>query len=393
MSKNYELIIKNLKEYIENKHNFIIPEKKFNIDDGQFGKKIPKNKIQKEKEINSIDWIQNFDIYYSENTFLNEKVMLGRYTGDDSKKSGGYVIINTANVSEILNTWIAELAVEREIDLGIFLYMFYQKENAPLINRLISKESIEDILDIKYSDYEANHDYNEILKLFVPMFMFKINDEYLNLNDGDDKYRVINIEQFKYRFLGLINCNDKLENINREVYFTEECIEEYLKVFKQEVNNFPYENLYFSLCHNSPKFIFLEVYRMIEKLYPIIFYYHFKKDFGVNNITILEMQQKMQGKLKIRHREKDAIFYLFEYCQENKKIQPYINNINIYKNYIDKSNKDITIDKWIYKIRNTAVHLSFDNKKDVDINKILREDNIVKILIPMVVELYNSILN
>ena len=70
MSKNYELIIKNLKEYIENKHNFIIPEKKFNIDDGQFGKKIPKNKIQKEKEINSIDWIQNFDIYYSENTFF-----------------------------------------------------------------------------------------------------------------------------------------------------------------------------------------------------------------------------------------------------------------------------------------------------------------------------------
>ena len=59
---------------------------------------------------------------------------------------------------------------------------------------------------------------------------------------------------------------------------------------------------------------------------------------------------------------------------------------------IIEDNSDISIDKWIYKIRNTAVHLSFDNKKDVDINKILSSDIVVKTLIPIVVELYSSML-
>ena len=393
MSKNYKMIIKNLKEYIEEKHSFKIINKNFDIDDGQFSKLKAKNEYEKDKEKSSIDWLQNMEIYYSENVFLDEKIIFGRYfEGDYEERKGVYIILSTSNLSSFNNIWIKEIAREVEMNLGIFLSLFNKTKNAPLINKLITDIKVEDILDIEYSEYEQNHDYNEIIKLFAPMYCFKINEEYLSL-DENSTYKIENIEQFKYRFLGIIKSNDKLSNINREEYFSELCIKEYLSAFEQDIIEFPYENLYLSLCHNSPKFIFLEIYRMIEKLYPIIFYYNFRKGFGLNNITTLEMQDKMQGKLKIRHREKDAIFHIFEYCKENKKIEEYLNKLNQYKTEIDIDNKTTELDKWIYKIRNTSVHLSFDKKKDVDILSILEKDIIVANLIPIVVELYISILN
>ncbi|WP_415333504.1 hypothetical protein, partial [Clostridium perfringens] len=73
MSKNYKMIIKNLKEYIEEKHSFKIINKNFDIDDGQFSKLKAKNEYEKDKEKSSIDWLQNMEIYYSENVFLDEK--------------------------------------------------------------------------------------------------------------------------------------------------------------------------------------------------------------------------------------------------------------------------------------------------------------------------------
>lgn len=257
MSKNYDNIIKNLRNYIENSYNYSINEQNFNIDDGQFGIRKVKNVSEEEKERKSIKWLQNLDVYYSENTFLNEKVIfLRNIDSGQSEYMGGYIIFNTENINEFNVQWIHEMATEIDMDLGIFLALFDNLENAPLISKTISHEEVDNILGIEYSEYEENHDYNEIIKLFAPIYIFKINEEYLYLDEDEKKYMVIDLEQFKYRFLGLIKCNYKLDNIKREVYFSEDAINEYLNVFKQEIKNFPYENLYLSLCHNSPKFIF-----------------------------------------------------------------------------------------------------------------------------------------
>ena len=101
MAKSYKNIIKNLKNYIENNHDYSIENDRFDIDDGQFGKKKCKNISEKEKENVSIKWLQNLDVYYSENTFLNEKVIFLRYeSSDDIEKNGGYIILNTENINE-----------------------------------------------------------------------------------------------------------------------------------------------------------------------------------------------------------------------------------------------------------------------------------------------------
>ena len=170
MAKSYKNIIKNLKNYIENNHDYSIENDRFDIDDGQFGKKKCKNISEKEKENVSIKWLQNLDVYYSENTFLNEKVIFLRYeSSDDIEKNGGYIILNTENINEFNSHWINDIATEVDMDLGIFLALFHDLESAPLINKLISHEEVDNILGIEYSDYEENHDYNEILTLFAPL--------------------------------------------------------------------------------------------------------------------------------------------------------------------------------------------------------------------------------
>lgn len=263
MSVSYNKIIENFKSCIKIKYDYEIKIDNFTIDDGVFGKYNQKDYAQIEKEKNSIDWIQHLEVYYSENVFLNEKIMFARYDKDDSEKNGGYIILSNSMLSSFNNSWINDLATQVEDDLGIFLSLFSNFESFPLVNKELSLEYVQNILDIPYDEYQSNHDYDEIKKLFSNIYILKINYEYLELDD-ENKFKVKNIDEYKYRLLGLIKCNDKINNINKEDYFTEECIKEYLKAFDEEIMNLPYENLYLSLCHNSPKFIFLEIYRMIE---------------------------------------------------------------------------------------------------------------------------------
>ena len=120
MSKNYDNIIKNLRNYIENSYNYSINEQNFNIDDGQFGIRKVKNVSEEEKERKSIKWLQNLDVYYSENTFLNEKVIfLRNIDSGQSEYMGGYIIFNTENINEFNVQWIHEMATEIDMDLGI----------------------------------------------------------------------------------------------------------------------------------------------------------------------------------------------------------------------------------------------------------------------------------
>ena len=387
MSVSYNKIIENFKSCIKIKYDYEIKIDNFTIDDGVFGKYNQKDYAQIEKEKTSIDWIQHLEVYYSDNVFLNEKIMFARYDKDDSEKNGGYIILSNSMLSSFNNSWINDLATQVEDDLGIFLSLFSNFESFPLVNKELSLEYVQNILDIPYDEYQSNHDYDEIKKLFSNIYILKINYEYLELDD-ENKFKVKNIDEYKYRLLGLIKCNDKINNINKEDYFTEECIKEYLKAFDEEIMNLPYENLYLSLCHNSPKFIFLEIYRMIEKLYKIIFCYNLRLELEITNLKLIDIHDKIEDKFKIKPKEIESLAQIFQYCNKKKSTVEYINNLNIYKQQVDPSNKNTNLDAWIYSIRNNLVHLSFNDNKYVDIKSILDKDIVVKNLIPMIVELY-----
>lgn len=391
MSVSYNKIIDNFKKCIKVKYNYEIKIDRFNIDDGIFGEDKQKDCVEVAKTKNSIDWIQHLEIYYSENVFFNEKIMFAKYDIDNNEKSGGYAILSTSMLRDFNNLWLSGLASEVEDDLGIFLSLFSTLESFPLVNKELSREYIQDILDIPYDEYQSNHDYNEIKKIFSKIYVLKISQEYLELND-ENRYKVENIDEYKYRLLGLIKCNDKINNINKEDYFTKECIQEYLKAFDEEVTNLPYENLYLSLCHNSPKFIFLEIYRMIEKLYKIIICYNLRLEFGISNLGLIDIYDKIYDEFKIKKpNEIDSLSLIFKFCEEKRTTFQYLVNLNSYKEEIDPSNKTMNLDTWIYSIRNNLVHLSFNDDKYVDVKSILDRDTIVKNLIPMILELYRDL--
>ena len=388
MSVEYRKIRENLKKFLEDSFSGVTLSKKFDIDNNVFPKEYTKNEEEKEEEETCVNWLKNIEIYFCENTFSGEKILLAKYLDDcDGKSKGSYIIyiseddiyLNTSNLQKFV-----EKDYEDNINLGVFLSLFNKPKYYPLINRKINRFEIEDILNIEYNNEINNHDYNQIKKLFYKTYLFKIKEENIELNNLE----VDNKEEFIYKFLGVLKCKNKIENIANETYFNKDCIEAYLNLFQDDIKYLPYENLYLSLCHNSPKFIFLEIYRMIEKLYPIIFTYNMKIEFQLNNKELLELNDIMEKRYNIRHTEAESIAAIFEFGKNNKKINKSIQKLEQYKKSIDNSN--LALHDWIYQIRNTSVHLSFNKRRnnDLDIKTILNNSTVITNLVSIVGELY-----
>lgn len=382
MSINYDQIIKNFKEYIYNNFQYKITNSSFSIKQKTYSKNYKMDESDKKMINNSIDWLQKMKIYHCEYAFTNEKIILFKYDSPHTEKQGNYIIIlSNENIRDL--SYIKDMAIEQELDLGIFLHLFNKKDNNPFINRNKEMEELDDLLGIEYNDDVNNHKFSDLLELFGGINVLKVRNEYLDENSNIEDY-----EEFIFRFLGKLKCGTKLNNINREYYFTKETITNYNEVFNSKVKNFPYENLYLSLNHNSPKYIFLEIYRIIEKLYPIIYCYNVKKQLNIKDKELIELKNIFNEELSWKHKERDSINKIFNTIKKSDNINNHYNNIYEYlKSIISDTLRD-ELGNHIYDIRNSSVHLSFEDKEKIDINKILEKDTIVCNLIPIVHELY-----
>jgi hypothetical protein len=245
--------MKNLKNYIESTFNVVISEKNLNIDYKTYTKSYKKTEYEKELDEDAKDWFQNIKLYDFDYTFFNEKVIFFKYINQkqNSHKQGTYMLYSSLEKIDFppeLNSFMENV----ELNLGMFLSLF-EKEKVdwyPLTINDISNDALIDILDLKYDSNTVNHEFGDILGLFGSISVFKIKEEFLD-NNSD----LIDLENFKFRTLGILKANQKQNNILKGSYLSMESIEEYKKVFINDVNKFPYENLYLSLNHNSPKYI------------------------------------------------------------------------------------------------------------------------------------------
>lgn len=391
MSKSYRSIMKNLKNYIESTFNVVISEKNLNIDYKTYTKSYKKTEYEKELDEDAKDWFQNIKLYDFDYTFFNEKVIFFKYINQkqNSHKQGTYMLYSSLEKIDFppeLNSFMENV----ELNLGMFLSLF-EKEKVdwyPLTINDISNDALIDILDLKYDSNTVNHEFGDILGLFGSISVFKIKEEFLD-NNSD----LIDLENFKFRTLGILKANQKQNNILKGSYLSMESIEEYKKVFINDVNKFPYENLYLSLNHNSPKYIFLEIYRIIEKLYPIIYCHIVKKKLNIKDKDLFKIQEFMMKDLIWKHKERCSINEIFKHLEKNPINRNYINNIKKFKNYLCKEDKSIS--NWIYDIRNSSVHLSLNYDEEngkTDIKKIFNgEDTLIKNLIPLLVNIYNDL--
>ncbi|MDB8790428.1 hypothetical protein PN398_06825 [Romboutsia sp. 1001216sp1] len=365
-------VYKNFREYIVNNLNYELDET-FKLQN--------KEEMCDDDKI-SFNWFKDIKIYKSEYTSFNEKVILFNYNPNKIPEgmeinNGSYILFSSYENKNFRGN-VSGFAKEVDLDLGMFIHLFSKLEYAPLVNLDLPQDIIEDILDAEI------HTFDRVKKLFSNITVFKVDSKYLN-----DKYEVEGYSDWIYRFLGILKCENKIENIKKELYFSKDCIEEYINVFSEDIKYFPYENLYLSLNHNSPKHIFLDVYRIIEKLYPIIFCAKIKREMSIAGISLFDVHKKLKSELNWNHKESEAIRELFLYAKDIG-----IENISIlddFKESLDSQYKDMRLDNWVYQIRNTSVHLSFDDEKNIDIDKCLKDDVVIKNLIPIISNLYKSI--
>lgn len=390
MSKNYKDIINNLKEFIELSFNRTIINKDLEIDNKVYSNNHKKTHDEEIETNICIDWIQKTKIYYVDYAFSNEKVIFFKYVDESNRENyGNYLIYSSyekVNFSNDFKIFVKDV----DLNLGMFLSLFEKPEWYPLINTIISEDAVTDIIDIPYSENQVNYDFHQILTLFSSINVFKIKEDFL-----DSDYELNDIENFKYRLLGIIKLT-KLSNINSIMgYFTNETIACYRSIFIDDIKHFPYENLYLSLNHNSPKYIFLEIYRAIEQLYPIIYCYNLKKNFSITEKDLFKINNYIEQNLGWKHKERDAITEIFEHMKKFAINKVFLDELESYK--ITFLTKETKISNWIYDIRNTSVHLRFHdstentNLTEQDIKKILNKDVIIKNLVNLLSNIYKEI--
>lgn len=342
------------------------------------------NNISKEYDI-VIKNHDNFKINYSKDKESKSgEFILWRKSGDIVKSESisydfKYSILTLDNiyylVIENYNDKVKiDFLEEIELNLGHFIYLYKSEDYYPQLNQNLEEYDILDILDTIDEDYKF-HDFDDIKKIFVDIRVFKISQECPF--DFDDK----NIDNTIYRIISLILV-DKYKS-KRFTYLKEDTLDEYVRIIRRDLKYFPYDNIMQSLLENKPSKVFLEIYRVIERLYPYIMVKKFKESIGKREINedIFSIYNALKS-INWSHNEEDSIIELFD----SISLEP---DEHIKELMKSTGCEDMNIGKWIYRIRNMIVHLSLEKtSKDIDVSSILKTDLLIGYIIKSLDKIY-----
>lgn len=323
------------------------------------------------------DEIYNDSFEIFKNWIRNGEIICGESINYDIKYSllyleeTNYLILQNYNSN--LNVKFLE---EVELNYGMFIFLFKDKSFFPKLNDSITQDEVIDLLDIIDEKYKF-HDFNIIKNLFSPIRAFKISEDCPFYFDEE------NIENSINRVLSLIFVYEHRQR--KFSYLQDNTLDAYEKVIMTDINHFPYESILSSLINNKSTKVFLEVYRIIENLYPYVMINEFKEKLQQENenfnLDVFSLEEGL-NLIQWKHKEEDSINKLFskEYVQKTEKI------VNLIK---ETSENGINLGTWVYRIRNSIVHLSLKgSNKDIDVKKVLRTDEVLEWIIPMLPNMY-----
>lgn len=268
---------------------------------------------------------------------------------------------------------------EIEFNLGHLIFLFKEKQHYPSLNPLKSSDDVMEVIDIMDDEY-LTHEFEDINQLLLEIRIFKIE------SDCPFEFNSDNIENSINRILSLILIE---EHKNKKFcYLTLDTLEEYKNIVMSDINYFSYENILLSLLEDKPSKVFLEIYRIIERLYPYIMIRKFKniikhklKDEDDENIFLLN---EALESINWNYKEENCIQALFS--ELDLKIEE-----DLQKIIIESSGSKMSLHLWIYRIRNTIVHLSINGtKKDINLKVALEKDYIILKILRLLPDLYRK---
>lgn len=225
---------------------------------------------------------------------------------------------------------------------GGLLSVIIAKLVIPLNNNINVLEIINSILpQYEGSGEYQGHEIDEVKEYFLPIEIYEIEKDFILYG--------LNSETLLPRLTGWRLCT---QSQSLALPFSKETLQFFKEIFLEGASSIPYENLVQCCYSVSWQHAFLELYRCIERLYPICILEKLYQDLNLKEevITLLEFEKKIEETLKWHHNEEMSLKIIFADLPR-KSIEP-LDEIK----KLNPENCEMTTPKWFYLIRNNIVH-------------------------------------
>ncbi|WP_124328722.1 hypothetical protein [Desulfonema ishimotonii] len=177
------------------------------------------------------------------------------------------------------------------------------------------------------SDY-SGHNFEDIILFFEPLIVYEILD--------DSLFKADDITQISGYYI-----SKNFEKLS--LPFSETTLLDFEKTFIEDSPHIPYENLLLSLTSVHWKYSFLDIYRCLERLFPIVALDNFHQELNLG-ISLLEFSEKMENATGWRPIEEHSLRKLIKNSPEDAT-----QLLREIKEFLDKDSK-VTPPEKFYKI-------------------------------------------
>lgn len=274
------------------------------------------------------EWLKSLNIINDKYYILpNFQTASFQYDGND------YFV--TIGVQEYLENDREEVIQLLELNAGIVTALLSELKIS--VDKKVDPYQIIEEIFYPSEDEMILYNFSKVKDFFEPIFVYKIpkNSTFLSL----DKINISRISGFyTVKSSQLISLN-----------FSPNTLNEFEKLFIEGSQNIPYESLLSSLVSVSWKYSFLDVYRCIERLFPISALEDLHKKLNIV-YSLLNFADDIESYIGWRPKENGALNKLINYspkiarqmlCQIKGDI---------------KGIEEAKLGDFIYKIRNSIVH-------------------------------------
>jgi hypothetical protein len=217
--------------------------------------------------------------------------------------------------------------------------------------------------DINYS----GHDYNDVVKYFPKIRIYKILEDSPFEGEQLDKISGFYITKNKR---------------NLFLKFSQETLDIFEKIFLEGSDYIPYENLLLSLNSTFWKYSFLDVYRCIEQMFPVAKLDELCKNNNIS-ISLFHLSSQMETILNWKPKEEDSLANIID--KSSPEAKQLFNDV---KRFLGRSEEKT--EKVVYKIRNSIVHYRPANQQDIELSKLddINWDKLIRGALLVVMDLY-----
>ena len=227
-----------------------------------------------------------------------------------------------------------EIYTEIDMNAGIFCLLLHSFKES--IKPNISQNEVEEYifyLPAKDQHYKG-HNYQQLEKYFSKMHIFESKTE---------------IDIYKFIIDLCINNQYLSPNISESYTFT---------LFEElsDINNqIPLNNISKAVMHYKAEQVFMELYKLVERLYPIPYISDLRDAIGGQKINFWILFDNINNLLKWNYKETNAIEKLFDIVDE-QQMSKIVSDL---EKTLNKN--DLNVAKTIYDIRCRIVHESLNH--------------------------------